>query len=53
MLCGKFSLYVCAHKKIKFKSQILENELNAIYETTAISGKIALYFDILSLLAAS
>ena len=34
--------YVCAHKKTRFKSQILENELNADYETTAISGQTAI-----------
>ena len=29
--------YVCAHEKTRFKSQILENELDADSETTAIS----------------
>ena len=34
------STYVCAHEKTRFKSQIFEKELNAAYETTAISEQI-------------
>ena len=34
-------------------SQILENELNADYETTANSGQFAFYLKLLSLLIAS
>ena len=46
-------IYVCVHEKTRFRSKILENELNADYEITVISGQIAFYFKRLSLSVAS
>ena len=45
-------VYVCAHEKTRFKSQILEIDLNADYETKTISRQLDIYFKWLSLLVA-
>ena len=40
-----FNEVVCSHEKTRLKSQILDSELNADYETIAISGQFAFYFN--------
>ena len=37
-------IFACAHEETRFKSKILEDELNADDQTTAIFGQISFYF---------